>query len=73
MKLAQILLWKKRTGEAPVVLLDDVLFEFDRERREQVLATIRNGAQVFLTVGDRDFTGDRVYCVKSGNIERESG
>lgn len=72
LKLAQIVLWKQYTGEVPVVLLDDVLFEFDRERRERVLTTIQNNAQVFLTVGDRTFSGDRVFYVESGNIEKES-
>ncbi len=73
LKLAQVALWKRYTGEVPVVLLDDVLFEFDRERRVRVLETLRANAQVFLTVGDRVFAGDRVFWVESGKIGEESG
>ncbi len=72
LKLAQVLLWKRHIGEAPVVLLDDVLFEFDRERRERVLETLQNDAQVFITTGEGVLSGDRVFWVQSGNIREES-
>ncbi len=71
LKLAQITLWERYTGETPVALLDDVLFEFDRERRVRVLETVRTHAQVFLTAGERVFPGDSVFRVESGVIRKE--
>lgn len=72
LKLAQVFLWKRHTGEAPVVLLDDLLFEFDRERRDKVLETLQNDVQVFITTGERVLSESRVFCVHSGNIQEES-
>lgn len=72
LKLAQVFLWKRHTGEAPVVLLDDVFFELDRERRDKVLETLQDGAQVFVTAGEHVLDGSRVFRVHSGNIQEES-
>ncbi|MDR1328425.1 MAG: DNA replication/repair protein RecF [Oscillospiraceae bacterium] len=47
-KLAERELMTEETGEAPVLLLDDVLSELDETRREFVLGKIRGG-QVLIT------------------------
>ena len=48
LKLSEIELVKKRTGETPVLLLDDVLSELDRNRQKDLLESI-HGTQSFIT------------------------
>ncbi|WZX99815.1 DNA replication/repair protein RecF [Bacillus sp. FSL W7-1360] len=48
-KLAEIDLIYAETGEFPVLLLDDVLSELDRHRQSQLLETIDNRVQTFVT------------------------
>ena len=43
-----------RTGESPVLLLDDVLSELDPERRQHLLEAVSNYRQVLITTTDLD-------------------
>lgn len=74
LKLAQIELFRSRQGEAPVLLLDDVMSELDLARREQLLTYI-DGNQTFITCTDRTdlLTADlqRTYRI-SLNENREA-
>ncbi|MFT3952855.1 MAG: DNA replication/repair protein RecF [Oscillospiraceae bacterium] len=54
-KLAQAFILHEESGEAPVLLLDDVLSELDRARQEFVLSRI-TPMQVFLTCCERNFS-----------------
>lgn len=59
MKLAQLVVFKQETGEAPVLLLDDVMSELDMTRRTHLLEEI-NGIQTFITCTDEsDLDGCR--------------
>ncbi len=49
LKLAEAKLIEARTGERPVLLLDDVLSELDSERRGALLAEVAAGGQVIIT------------------------
>jgi DNA replication and repair protein RecF len=49
LKLAEAHLIETRTGERPVLLLDDVLSELDSERRAALLAEVAVGGQVIVT------------------------
>lgn len=60
LKLAEIELITEETGEAPVLLLDDVLSELDHERQTQLIETFQSKVQTFVTA-----TG-----VESVNLER---
>ncbi|HHV42861.1 MAG TPA: DNA replication/repair protein RecF [Clostridiaceae bacterium] len=51
LKLAELLLLRQKTGENPVLLLDDVMSELDSDRRYRLLQTIE-GHQSFLTCTD---------------------
>lgn len=51
MKLAQLNMFRKETGEAPVLLLDDVMSELDMTRRTRLLREI-SGTQTFVTCTD---------------------
>jgi DNA replication and repair protein RecF len=57
LKLAEIQWLQERTGEKPILLLDEVLAELDAERREDLLARILPARQAILTAADlRMFT-----------------
>jgi DNA replication and repair protein RecF len=49
LKLAEAALIERRTGERPVLLLDDVLSELDGERRAALLKEVAAGGQVIVT------------------------
>ena len=49
LKLAEAALIERRTGERPVLLLDDVLSELDGERRAALLQEVGGGGQVIIT------------------------
>lgn len=59
LKLAELELVRKKIGENPVLLLDDVLSELDRKRQQHLLDGIE-GIQTILTcTGLEEFVGDR--------------
>jgi DNA replication and repair protein RecF len=75
LKLAEASLIQARTGERPVLLLDDVLSELDGERRAALLAEVAAGGQVIITsVEAGPFPPDliaraMVWTVAEGRIE----
>ncbi len=54
LKLAESEFMLMRTGEAPILLLDDVLSELDKQRREYLLSTVSHFQQVLITTTDLD-------------------
>lgn len=76
LKLAQLeLAWKER-GEAPILMLDDVMSELDPGRRRQLIERI-DRVQTFVTCTDlSDLAGarqDAVYQVQAGTLEIMGG
>ena len=74
LKLAQLqLAWQER-GEAPILMLDDVMSELDPGRRRQLLERI-DRVQTFVTCTDvSDLAGARqgaVYHVENGCLRAE--
>jgi len=75
LKLAEAEVVEKRTGERPVLLLDDVLSELDLERRGALLRQVMGGGQVVITSVDAGpfppdlLDGARVWKVDQGQIE----
>lgn len=53
LKLAEVELIKNETGEMPILLLDDIMSELDRSRREYILNHIKN-MQILITCTDTD-------------------
>lgn len=74
LRLAEVTLSTERTGEPPVLLLDDVLSELDAERRERVLAAAFAVDQVIITTPDPDRPGRaelpsaRRYAIADGTL-----
>jgi DNA replication and repair protein RecF len=75
LKLAEAALIERRTGERPVLLLDDVLSELDGDRRLALLGEVGAGGQVIITsVEAGPFPADLiaralVWTVSQGRIE----
>ena len=59
LKLAEIELVKRKIGENPVLLLDDVLSELDRKRQRHLLDGIEGIQTVITCTGLEEFVGDR--------------
>jgi DNA replication and repair protein RecF len=72
LKLAELEFIKSETGEYPILLLDDVMSELDKDRREQLLLFIREKIQTFITATDRSYFPEKVqgkyYYVSGGRV-----
>lgn len=74
LKLAEVEWLKKRTGEWPVLLLDEVLAELDSARRGDLLTRILNAQQAILTSADLEMfdpeflAGATVWEVNAGHL-----
>jgi DNA replication and repair protein RecF len=75
LKLAEASLLARRTGERPVLLLDDVLSELDGERREALLRQVAGEGQVIITSVEAGpfppemIAGAMVWTVREGTIQ----
>jgi DNA replication and repair protein RecF len=75
LKLAEVEWMKERTGEVPVILLDEVMAELDTQRRVDLLKYVSQDSQVLFTTTDTnsfspDFiTQAEVWDVKGGVVQ----
>lgn len=69
LKFAEISLIEEKTGEKPVLLLDDVFSELDETRQKYLMEAIR-GTQTFLTTTHREFLEDMKIDAKIYRLER---
>ena len=75
LKLAELEFLREATGEYPVLLLDDVMSELDRERRTELLSFLeREHIQTFITATDAayfpaDLPG-AVFTVEQGSARK---
>lgn len=73
-KLAEVAVMTRRTGSAPVLLLDDVMSELDAGRRSMLLSSLEGVRQAVLTTTDwDDFTPQfraeaRLLTVSRGQV-----
>ncbi|NVY96601.1 DNA replication/repair protein RecF [Lactobacillus sp. DCY120] len=74
LKLAEIDLFQQVVGDYPLLLLDDVLSELDQERQTQLLKTIEDRIQTFITTTSLDNVNlqaieqPRIFKIKAGGI-----
>lgn len=73
LKLAEIELVREKIKESPILLLDDVLSELDRNRQTYLLENISDLQTVITCTGLEEFIGDRkkyhkIFHVVNGNI-----
>ena len=76
LKLAEVNWMKERTGEWPVILLDEVMAELDLQRRADLLKYVGESEQVLFTTTDLNlFASDfvekaEVWRVEGGKVEK---
>ncbi|MGI5894613.1 MAG: DNA replication/repair protein RecF [Candidatus Merdivicinus sp.] len=74
LKLGEAHLYRRITGEAPVILLDDVMSELDQNRQDYIRNQIR-GFQVLITCCDLSNTlrmeSGKIFSVENGSIVLE--
>jgi DNA replication and repair protein RecF len=76
LKLSEIELVKRKIGDMPILLLDDVLSELDSNRKSYLLDSIR-GIQTFITcTGLEEFVNsqlniDKLFYIKDGSVKKE--
>lgn len=73
LKLAEIEMVKRVVGERPVLLLDDVLSELDRNRQNYLLDSIKDIQTIVTCTGLEEFVNnrmvmDQIYEVKHGTV-----
>lgn len=68
LKMAEILLVKEKTGDTPILLLDDVLSELDSNRQNYLLNSIENVQTLITCTGLDDFVDKRIYINKTIHI-----
>ena len=77
LKLAEIEIVKKSSQDCPILLLDDVLSELDRNRQNYLLDSIHDIQTIITCTGLEEFidsrlTLDRVFRVKEGTVTLET-
>ncbi|HJS18287.1 MAG TPA: DNA replication/repair protein RecF [Anaerolineales bacterium] len=76
LKLAEVNWMKERTGEWPVILLDEVMAELDQQRRADLLKYVGESEQVLFTTTDLNLFSPEfaekaeVWKVESGRVEK---
>lgn len=77
LKTAQFQYIKEKTGEIPILLIDDVIRELDIKRREHFVNLVLNTGQAFFTTTDlegiKDYMGSfhekiQIFKVKAGKM-----
>lgn len=74
LKLSELQFLKSETGEYPILLLDDVMSELDRERREQLLIFLRREKiQTLIAATEKTYFPEesfgKIFHVRAGQIE----
>ena len=77
MKLSEIEMIRRTSGDTPVLLLDDVLSELDSRRQNHLLESIRDVQTIITCTGLDDFVNshfsiDQVYHVSGGSVIKET-
>ncbi len=70
-KIAEVELFRRETGEYPVLLLDDIMSELDRGRQEYVLNRIKK-MQIFITCTEKErferLEKGRLFHIEKGRL-----
>lgn len=76
LKLAEIEIYRKEYNKKPILLLDDIFSELDKNKKENIINYIENDLQVFITSTDLDNIDKKIvenadiFIVKKGNVTR---
>jgi DNA replication and repair protein RecF len=78
LRLAEMQYLEEETGQKPLLLVDDVIYEMDEGRRQRFLEAIDAGGQSLVTATDIEHLGGlaqraKLFYVQSGLIEESTG
>ncbi|MCR4671859.1 MAG: DNA replication/repair protein RecF [Lachnospiraceae bacterium] len=78
LKLSELELVREHTGSMPVLLLDDVLSELDRNRQKYLMELIRQTQTIVTCTGMEEFitnsvAADKIYKVAAGQLTETGG
>ena len=74
LKLAELLIFKERDGDYPILLLDDIFSELDVDKRNKLVKYILDDVQTIITTTDIDLIDDallnksKVFVVDNGSV-----
>ncbi len=78
LKLTEVEWMHKKTGEYPVLLLDETLAELDTQRRSDLLSYLQNGKQAILTTTDLDLFDQQfiqssdTWFIRNGMVSQDN-
>ena len=78
LKLAEIDIFKNKSGNYPIVLLDDIFSEIDLDKRKNLLKFIKKSIQFIITttdinnISEKILTDSTVFEVENGIIKKRS-
>jgi len=75
LRLGELILWKRRRGEAPILMMDDLSSELDQEHYRVIMAGVRaHAGQVILTTTTPEYvlhnTEAALFHVCEGRVDR---
>jgi DNA replication and repair protein RecF len=76
LRMGELILWRRRKGAAPILMMDDLSSELDQEHYRVIMAGVRTHAgQVILTTTTPEFvlqnTEATLFHVNEGRVERD--
>jgi DNA replication and repair protein RecF len=68
LKIAELEIFERLTGERPILLLDDVLSELDEHRRAKLLELVRGYQTIITTTEKTPINGAKMFHVEQGTV-----
>lgn len=78
LKLSEIEIFKEKTKENPILLLDDIFSELDDIKKNNVIKYIKSGIQTIVTTTDLNQINEElledsfIYKIENGQVERQT-
>lgn len=77
LRMGELILWRQRRGEAPILMMDDLSSELDQEHYRVIMAGVRaHAGQVILTTTTPEYvlqnTEAALFHVNEGRVERDA-
>ena len=77
LKLAEVLIFKEKDGDYPILLLDDIFSELDVDKRNKLVKYILDDVQTIITTTDINLIDEslvnksKIFVVNNGEITDE--
>ncbi len=77
LRMGELILWRRRRGEAPILMMDDLSSELDQEHYRVIMEGVRaHAGQVILTTTTPEYvlqnTKAALFRVREGRVERDA-